>query len=133
MSRPEMIRQMQSYASPTVQNSADSWTAEYRLPLAFLGFQGHFPDYPVLPAMLQFAMVRLLIEEALGEPCVLDIRSAKFSSPIHPDAVIAVHVSRGAPVWKAKVSVKQAGAESFETAATLSVIPQKLEFASHEV
>ena len=132
MPHPEMIRQMLEYSTPAVQTPEGCWTAEYRLPLSFLGFKGHFTDYPVLPAMLQLAMVRLIIESAIGEPCSLDIRSAKFSAPVHPDAVLAVQVTRGDPIWKAKITVRQADSDSFETAAVLSVHPKKLESARHE-
>ena len=132
MARPEIIRQMLEHASPTEQLTADSWRCVYAFPPSFLGFQGHFPDYPVLPAILQFAMVRLIVEGVLGEPCSLDVSNAKFSAPVRPDDVITVEVTRAAPTWKAKISVKQAGADSAETAATLTIIPQKIEAASHE-
>ena len=132
MSPPEMIRQMLEYSTPAMQTPDGCWTAEYHLPLSFLGFKGHFTDYPVLPAMLQLAMVRLLIENAIGEPCSLDVRSAKFSAPVHPDAVLSVQVTRGNPIWKAKITVRQADSNSFETAAVLSVHPKKLESVRHE-
>lgn len=123
MSRPEMIRHLLAHAAPAVRTAPDVWTTDYRLPRDFPGFTGHFPGNPVLPALLQTAMVRLLIEDVLGEPCSLAIRNAKFSLPIRPDAVVTVQVTRGTGSWKAILFVRQAGSDRSETAATLSVIP----------
>lgn len=123
MSRPEIIRQLRAHASAVIQAEPAVWTADYRLPQDFLGFMGHFPGNPVLPALLQVAMVRLVIEEALGMPCFLDIRHAKFSAPIRPGAVITVQAVRGEATWKAMLLSRQEGADAAETAATLSVIP----------
>jgi len=40
-------------------------SASARFPASFIGFAGHFPDAPVLPAIVQLAAVRLLAERAL--------------------------------------------------------------------
>lgn len=127
MSHPEIIRQLLAHASPAVQPAPDIWTVDYRLPRDFPGFTGHFPGNPVLPALLQVVMVRLLIEEALGVPCSLEVRNAKFSVPIRPDALITVSVERGTPSWKAVLRIRQDGSDGTEAAATLSVIPAMLE------
>lgn len=131
MSRPEMIRQLLAHAAPAVRTAPDVWTADYRLPRDFPGFTGHFPGNPVLPALLQTAMVRLLIEDVLGEPCSLAVRNAKFSLPIRPDAVVTVQVTRGTDSWTALLLVRQDGSDKGETAATLSVIPVKCEEEGH--
>lgn len=123
MSRPEMIRLLLAHASPAARPAPGVWTKDYRLPRDFLGFTGHFPGNPVLPALLQLVMVRLLMEEALGAPCSLEIRNAKFSVPIRPDAGITVCVERGDTAWKAALRVQQDAPGSMETAALLSVIP----------
>lgn len=41
---------------------------EFRFPVSFTGFQGHFPTQPVLPAVIQLTMIRLLAEQALTRP-----------------------------------------------------------------
>lgn len=40
-------------------------SASAKFPGSFVGFAGHFPDAPVLPAIVQLAAVRLLVERAL--------------------------------------------------------------------
>ncbi len=124
MSHPEILRQLLKYASSADLSSPDCWKKEYRLPLECTAFQGHFPDYPVLPAIVQIAMVRLLIEEATGNSCTLDIQNAKFSKTILPDSVVNVVVRRTNLQWKAKVLVQQADSETFE-AASLTFTPVK--------
>lgn len=123
MSRPEMIRHLLAHATQVVQTSPDVWTTDYHLSEDFPGFTGHFPGNPVLPALLQTAMVRLLIEDILGTPCFLSVRNAKFTLPIRPDAAVTVQVTRGSGSWKAILLVRQAGSDRGQTAASLSVIP----------
>lgn len=132
MSRPEMIRLLLAHASPTARPAPGVWTKDYRLPRDFLGFTGHFPGNPVLPALLQLLMVRLLMEEALGAPCSLEIRNAKFTVPIRPDTGITVRVERGDSAWNAALRIQRDDPGSLETAATLSVIPIVHEGQHHD-
>jgi 3-hydroxyacyl-[acyl-carrier-protein] dehydratase len=68
----------------------------------FVGFCGHFPDYPVLPAVLAIYSGWLLAEISRRRELELcSIRRAKFAAPILPGDEIAV-------------SLKQTGAESGE-------------------
>ena len=39
--------------------------AELLFPASFIGFKGHFPTRPILPAIIQLAMIRLLTEQTL--------------------------------------------------------------------
>lgn len=50
-------------------------SASARFPASFVGFAGHYPDAPVLPAIVQLAAVRLLAEKALQ----LRLESESFS------------------------------------------------------
>lgn len=60
-------------------------------------FNGHFPDYPVLPGMLQIAAMaqacRMLFQEISpgdGVPTVKALRRVKFRTPVTPGAVLRV-------------------------------------------
>ena len=57
----------------------------------FLGFSGHFPGYPILPAVLQLLVAQLLIEKQKESKIqVTGIIKAKFLSEIRPDDEITV-------------------------------------------
>lgn len=60
----------------------------------FLGFAGHFPGYPILPAILQTLLAQLVAEQLRGEQ--LGFRSlerAKFTRELRPGDRILVKVS----------------------------------------
>lgn len=53
----------------------------------FLGFAGHFPDAPVLPAAVQLMLGRRVLERWSGKACRLKgVSQAKFFKPITPQA-----------------------------------------------
>ena len=57
----------------------------------FIGFSGHFPEYPLLPAVIQLLIAQVLVERQKG--CnikVTLIEKAKFLSEIKPDDRITV-------------------------------------------
>jgi len=61
----------------------------------FIGFSGHFPGYPILPAFVQIACAAMLIRRATDTaliPVVLE--KAKFISEIHPGDRIRVSCIR---------------------------------------
>jgi 3-hydroxyacyl-[acyl-carrier-protein] dehydratase len=57
----------------------------------FIGFSGHFPGYPILPAVLQLLLAQLCIEEQKGcKISITSIEKAKFLSEIRPDETISI-------------------------------------------
>ena len=66
----------------------------YRFGPGFIGFSGHFPGNPVLPAIVQIRAVVSLAEEEGGKTLRLAaVRSAKFLAPIRPDEDVWIRVS----------------------------------------
>jgi 3-hydroxyacyl-[acyl-carrier-protein] dehydratase len=60
----------------------------------FIGFDGHFPDYPILPAVLQVLLAQMVAEQLVGKK--MDFSSltrAKFSEQLRPDMPIDVRVT----------------------------------------
>jgi 3-hydroxyacyl-[acyl-carrier-protein] dehydratase len=58
---------------------------------SFIGFAGHFPEYPILPAILQTLLAQILAEQLSGEPLqFLSLNRAKFSRELRPDEQIDV-------------------------------------------
>jgi 3-hydroxyacyl-[acyl-carrier-protein] dehydratase len=80
----------------------DSVARRYRFRREFVGFAGHFPGDPILPAVAQLAAVMSLAEEQAGTPLrLVAVDAAKFMSPVRPDDEIEVALTRraSAPGW----------------------------------
>jgi len=82
----------------------------YRFSPGFVGFSGHFPENPILPAIVQIRAVVSLAEEECGKALRLSaVRSAKFLAPVHPDEDVWVRYRRsiasGRDVCDATLSV----------------------------
>ena len=61
---------------------------------SFIGFAGHFPAYPILPAFLQTLLAQLLAEQVVGQPLQFDrLQRAKFTRQIRPDEKVAVFLN----------------------------------------
>lgn len=88
-------------------------TALLCCPADFPGFNGHFPDQPVLPAVLQLMAVRLLAESLLEKPLTpVNGDRLKFKGMVGPDEVVNLRVAlRGqSGSLKAEFSLDKAGA-----------------------
>ena len=73
-----------------------SWEASLVLGPDFIGFDGHFPDQPVTPAVAQMLAGICLAEAALGRPWRLgQVTRAKFLKPLEPGRIITLrcHIS----------------------------------------
>ncbi len=73
------------------QGDPSGITGEFCFDMNFTGFSGHFPGYPLLPAVIQLLIAQLLIERQKGcKIKVTLIEKAKFLSEIKPDDRIRV-------------------------------------------
>lgn len=72
----------------------DTATARLCCPANFPGFAGHFPDQPVLPAVLQLLAVRLLAESLLEtELTPAGGDRLKFKGMVAPNEVVNLRVT----------------------------------------
>lgn len=72
-------------------SSPDTGSQKFCPAADFIGFNGHFPDYPILPAMLQVLFGVLVSEKILGKKLILKkLDKAKFMVQIKPEETIAV-------------------------------------------
>ncbi|BCR03190.1 hypothetical protein DESUT3_02590 [Desulfuromonas versatilis] len=63
----------------------------YCFPEGFLGFSGHFPGYPIVPAIVQVLVAQRLAQTRLGEGLRLQgVENAKFLLQIRPGQQIRV-------------------------------------------
>lgn len=74
--------------------SADRGEQSFCLDGDFLGFAGHFPGYPILPAILQTLMAQLVAEQVRSERLeFLSLERAKFTRELRPGDQILVKVA----------------------------------------
>ena len=93
-------------------------TRRYRFKPDFIGFQGHFPGYPILPAFVQILTAITIIEE--HQNCRLElatVEKAKFHLPLRPDLEIEVTCAQrqvnGKFICEARLIVTEGLASSF--------------------
>lgn len=76
---------------PVATSEAGGWSQPFCFAADFLGFSGHFPGYPVVPAVVQVLTAQLVVEAALGRPLQLSaLENAKFLIQLRPEDLITV-------------------------------------------
>lgn len=69
-------------------------TQSYQFAESFIGFAGHFPGYPILPAVLQTLLAQMVAEQICGEPLqFLALERAKFTQQLRPGDRIDLSVN----------------------------------------
>jgi len=101
-----------------VETASDTVKKRYRFGPNFIGFSGHFPGYPILPAFVQILTAQTLVEEQKGHPLELaGIENAKFHIQLRPDQDIDVECRhrqiRGKLGCEARLKVDDGLASSF--------------------
>ncbi len=84
----------------------------------FIGFSGHFPGYPILPAFVQVLTALTLAEEQRGVPLELaSLENAKFHIQLRPGQEVTVECEeklvRGKPGVEARLTVAEGLASVF--------------------
>lgn len=74
--------------------TSDSGEQSFCFDESFLGFAGHFPGYPILPAILQTLVVQILAEQVARESLQFQsLQRAKFTRQIRPEETIDVSLT----------------------------------------
>jgi len=73
----------------------------------FVGFQGHFPDNPILPGVCQISLV-LAVADRLTQSrqSLCEIVNAKFLSVVQPNQPLTVECSLANHILRAKLLTK---------------------------
>ncbi|MEW5910280.1 MAG: MMPL family transporter, partial [Thermodesulfobacteriota bacterium] len=84
----------------------------------FIGFSGHFPGYPILPAFIQLLCASILVKSVNPNRLIpVRIEKAKFLKEIRPDAIITVECQIAArsphASWKIRILLNLEPASSF--------------------
>jgi 3-hydroxyacyl-[acyl-carrier-protein] dehydratase len=80
-----LINAIKNSSAGPATKSPDTIICRYRFTEDFIGFSGHFPGYPILPAVIQLTTAQSLIEEQKGCELEFDsVQNAKFLHEIKP-------------------------------------------------
>jgi len=81
---------IQNSGSP-IEINDESFSKAFVFDENFIGFDGHFPGNPILPAMVQLMLGEVSASEAAGKPLkTTDVARAKFVMQIGPSDEISV-------------------------------------------
>jgi 3-hydroxyacyl-[acyl-carrier-protein] dehydratase len=84
-----LTKNIQMCCRQPAQKTDRGWEKEYIFPQSFLGFQGHFPGRPILPAVVQVMIFRESIAEKLNQNLVIaTMTRAKFLKVINPETPV---------------------------------------------
>ncbi len=77
-----------------VSREENSIALEFVIPLTSDFFDGHFPEYKLLPAVAQFEIITRFSRKYFGtQRYVPNIKRIKFSAPIRPDTKIHLELT----------------------------------------
>ena len=78
-----------------MEKTGDSVVLEFSIPNTSPYFDGHFPDFPILPAVAQVELVVRFASEFLGTGIdVCEIRRIKLINPILPDTPLSLGIEK---------------------------------------
>lgn len=98
-------------------DAAGAFEGRYLFPESFAGFDGHFPDFPILPAIVEIRVVVSLVGEALNcRQRLVAVQDAKFLNPVRPGQELSVRCRtrsiQGKELYDAQLSVGATGVAS---------------------
>ena len=106
-----------------IERSENSVTLEFSIPGTSPYYEGHFPGFPILPAVAQMEMVLRFAAEHLGtEIDVSEIRRVKFTNLVLPDNPHFLRLEKSERILSFKVS--SPGGETVYSYGTF-VLPEK--------
>lgn len=77
-----------------ISRAENEISLEFLIPESSDFFDGHFPEYKLLPAVAQFEVITRFSRKYFGtQRYVPSIRRIKFSAPIRPDTKIRLDLS----------------------------------------
>ncbi len=86
------------------QLSSQPGSAVYSFAPSFPAFRGHFPDFPLLPAVVGLAAAMEAVASAAGSSPQF-IKRAKFMRPILPGAEVTVDYKKRGKLWQTNLEV----------------------------
>lgn len=109
---------IQCAIGPIVETEPAKASRRYIFPADFIGFSGHFPGHPILPAFAQVMAALIVLDEWKGRSHdLLSMERAKFRMEIHPGQEISVQCRQlgqgNAGAFEARITAAEGLAASF--------------------
>jgi len=102
-----------SALGPAQKTETGVFVQSYCFAPDFIGFSGHFPGYPILPAFIQVLSVLVMAEEVKGRSRkVMTLEKAKFQKEVFPGQKIMVQFREGISKGKTKLEATLTVAEN---------------------
>ena len=94
-----------------ITQTENSVTLEFSVPDTSPYFDGHFPDFPILPAVAQVDLILRFASRYLGTGSGLsELRRIKFSSLIRPFTPLRLNIERNGEIISFKMTSIDDGA-----------------------
>ena len=95
---------------PAAADTTGTLEGRYLFAGSFAGFAGHFPEYPILPAIVEILTAVALVGEGAGRrQRLVAVEDAKFLAPVRPDQELTVRCKprtvKGKPLHEAHLTV----------------------------
>lgn len=95
---------------PVTTDATETLESRYLFPDRFAGFGGHFPEHPILPAIVEILTVVSQVSEHRGcRQRLAAVEDAKFLTPVRPNQELLVRsrqrTVKGKLLWDAQLSV----------------------------
>lgn len=103
---------LENLISFQVSENKSEVTADLFFDENFIGFHGHFPNYPVFPGVMMFSIGMVLSRLALGIPLIVTkIRQAKFSKAVVQNMLMQakINISREEKNFNLNIKIFHAG------------------------
>ena len=72
---------------------SDGFTHDFVIAADHPCFEGHFPGFPIFPAVAQLSLLAEALSLFEGKRCWIDsLSSAKFLKPVRPDTTVVVEL-----------------------------------------
>lgn len=95
-----------------ISKEDDKIVLEFVIPVTSDFFDGHFPEYKLLPAVAQFEVVTRFSRKYLGtQRFVPSIKRIKFSAPIRPNTKIHLELSKNSAKGTVTFNMSDANVE----------------------
>lgn len=106
-----------------LKREGDAVTLEVLIPGSSDFYDGHFPQYKLLPAVAQFEIVTRFAKKYFGtQRYVPTIKRIKFSAPIRPETTITLEMNYNKEKQLVAFTIKDS--EKTYSSGTFNVLPE---------